>query len=153
VRAAPGPDHEHLANEVRLGSPTTGLAVQQGRALVCDDLSAALAYDIARATDTRVEEMRGYARVGRMGARTDPDLEVGYSEPRVSRLVERFRAVASTPLIARRRAFGAITLFYARPRVFSAAEVDLARIFAEQAGLAIENARLHAEVEQRMGEK
>ena len=64
----------------------------------------------------------------------------------------RFRAVASTPLIARGRAFGAITLFYAQPRAFSVAEVDLARIFAEQAALAIENARLHAEVEQRMRE-
>ena len=35
---------------------------------------------------------------------------------------------------------------------FSVEEVDLARAFAEQAALAIENARLHAEVEQRMRE-
>jgi GAF domain-containing protein len=150
VRAALGLEEDHLALELRLGSPTTGLAVQQGRTLVCHDLSQALAYDITRAADTQLEEMGGYARVVRMGARVDPDLDTSNSEPRVRRLASRLRAVAATPLIARGRAFGAITLFYAQPRAFSVAEVDLARSFAEQAALAIENARLHAEVEQRM---
>jgi GAF domain-containing protein len=65
-------------------------------------------------------------------------------------LVDRFRAVICTPLIERGRAFGALTLFYADAHPFSAEEVDLARTFAEQAALAIENARLHADVEQRM---
>jgi GAF domain-containing protein len=152
ARAALGLDQTTLASEVRVGSPTTGLAVQQGRTLVCYDLMAALADDVTSSADTRLEEMGGYGRVVRMGARTDPDLEVGLPKPRVRGLAAQFRAVASTPLIARGRAFGAITLFYTAARVFSAEEVDLARSFAEQAALAIENARLHAEVEQRMVE-
>jgi GAF domain-containing protein len=151
VRAALGLERDNLATEVRVGSPTTGLAVQQGRTLVCYDLTAALAYDVTRAADTHVEELEGYGRIVRMGARTDPDLETG-TEPRVRRLVDRFRAVACTPLVARGRAFGAITLFYAEPRTFSAEEVDLARAFAEQATLAIENARLHTEAGHRMRE-
>ena len=75
VRAAFGLERDHLAREVRVGSPTTGLAVQQGRTLVCHDLSAALAYDVSSASDTQLEDMGGYARVVRMAARTDPDLK------------------------------------------------------------------------------
>ncbi|HEV7663432.1 MAG TPA: GAF domain-containing sensor histidine kinase [Chloroflexota bacterium] len=152
ARAAHGLDHDVLAAEVRVGSPTTGLAVQQGRTLVCHDLQAALAENVTRSSDTRLEEMAGYGRVVHMGARTDPDLEVGLREPRVRRLAGRFHAVISTPLIARGRAFGALTLFYAQPHNFSVEQVDLARAFAQQAALAIENARLHADVEQRMRE-
>src|SRR5207302_2289286 len=70
----------------------------------------------------------------------------------VRRRVARSRAVAATPLIARGRVFGALALYYAQPRKFSAEEVDLARTFAEQAALAIENAWLLAEVQQRMRE-
>jgi GAF domain-containing protein len=152
VRAAQGLERDNLALEVRVGSPTTGLAVEQGRTLVCQDLQAALAADVTSAAETRLEDMVSFARIVRLGARTDPDLEPGFPEPRVLRLVDRFRSVMSTPLIARGRAFGAITLFYAQPRVFSSEEVDLARSFAEQATLAIENARLHAEAEHRMRE-
>jgi GAF domain-containing protein len=86
-----------------------------------------------------------------MGAQTDPDLEPN-AQPRVRRLVNRFRAVVATPLVARGDSFGALSLFYSQPRVFSDEEVDLASTFAQQATLAIENARLHVEAEQRMRE-
>jgi len=152
ARAWLGVDREDLAMEVRIGSPTTGLAVQQGRTLVCEDLAAALSEQLQRASETQVQDDTGFARILRMGAQTDPDLERGEPGPRVRRLVGRFRAVAATPLIARGRVFGAIALYYAQPRKFSAEEVDLARTFAEQAALAIENAWLLAEVQQRMRE-
>ena len=152
ARAWLGLDPDALAREIRLGSPTTGLAVQEGRALVCEDLSAAVREELAHASDTRVEEDDGFGRVVRLGAQTDPDLEPGQARPRIRRLIERVRAVASTPLLARGRGFGALALYYAEPRTFSAEEVDLARAFAEQAAQAIETARLHAEVERRMYE-
>jgi GAF domain-containing protein len=152
VRAALGLETDHLAMQVRVGSPTTGLAVQRSRTLVCSDLAAALADDITPASATQLEEHAWFARIVRMGARTDADLELSQTQPRVRRLVERFRALLSTPLSARGRVFGAITLFYAEPRDFSVEEVDLARAFAEQATLAIENARLHAESDSRMRE-
>src|SRR5919199_2297644 len=152
ARASIGLERDKLASEVRVGSPTTGLAVQQQRTLVCEDLTAALSEAISRASDTRVEEAAGFGRIVRMGAQTDPDLEVGQPRPRVRQLVERFRAVVATPLISRGRVFGAITLYYPEPRPFSAEEVGLARTFADQATQAIENARLHAELEQRARE-
>jgi GAF domain-containing protein len=152
ARAWLGLEPDSLAREVRIGSPTTGLAVQLARTLVCEDLAASVSDDVTRAADTRLEEADGFARVVRLGPQTDPDLEPGRTRPRVRGLIDRLRAVASMPLIARGRVFGAITLYYAAPRTFSVEEVDLARTFAEQATQAIESARLHAEVERRMHE-
>ncbi len=151
VRAAHGMEQSELAVEIRVGSPTTGLAVGEGRTYVCYDLLEALADDLARASESVLAQHDGYGRVVRMGARLDPDLEPT-SEPRVRRLTARFRAVVATPLVVRGRSFGALSLFYSQPRVFSDEEVDLAATFAQQATLAIENARLHAEAEQRMRE-
>jgi GAF domain-containing protein len=150
VRAAHGLEQGELALELRVGSPTTGLAVRQGRTLVCYDLLAALD-DSLRAADTRLVEHGDYGRIERLGSQTDPDLEPT-AEPRVRRLVSRFRGVIATPLMARGRTFGALTLFYSEPRAFSNEEVGLAATFAQQAQLAIENARLHREAEQRMRE-
>ncbi|HEY3058393.1 MAG TPA: GAF domain-containing protein [Chloroflexota bacterium] len=151
VRAAHGMEQSELALEIRVGSPTTGLSVGQSRTLVCYDLLEALTDDTSRASDSVLAEHNGYGRVVRMGARLDPDLEPTV-EPRVRRLTARFRAVIATPLVVRGRSFGALSLFYGQPRVFSDEEVDLAATFAQQATLAIENARLHAEAEQRMRE-
>jgi GAF domain-containing protein len=151
VRATHGMEQSELALEIRVGSPTTGLAVSQGRTVVCYDLVDALSDDVARASDTVLAEHNGYGRIVRMGAQTDPDLEPT-AQPRVRRLTTKFRAVVATPLVARGRSFGALSLFYSQPRVFSDEEVDLAGTFAQQATLAIENARLHAEAEQRMRE-
>lgn len=150
VRAAHGLEQGELALELRVGSPTTGLAVSQGRTLVCYDLVEALT-DNLPAAQTRLVEHEAYGRVTRLGAQTDPDLEPTV-QPRVRRLVNRFRGVIATPLVARGRTFGALTLFYQDARIFSDEEVALAGTFAQQAQLAIENARLHREAEQRMRE-
>ncbi|MBV9577057.1 MAG: GAF domain-containing sensor histidine kinase [Chloroflexi bacterium] len=152
ARASTGMDDDSLAPQVRIGSPTTGLAVEQGRTLVCDDLVLALSEDLTRASDTVLVEASGFARVVRLGSQTDPDLEPRTSRPRVRRLADRFRAVAATPLVVPGRVLGAITLYYTEPRTFSTEDVALARAFAEQATQAIENARLHTELEQRMHE-
>ena len=149
VRASIGLSAEQLASEVRVGSPTTGLAVQKSRTLVCWDLTEALGHPSLRAADTVLEDFGTYERVVRLGPRTDPDLEPDSPIPRVQRLAVQFRALIATPLVARGRTLGAITLFHAEPHRFSAEEVDLVNAFAQQLSLAIENARLHAEAEQR----
>ena len=152
ARASMGMDLDALAPQVRIGSPMTGLAVEQGRTLVCHDLASALRDDLTHSSETLLDEDDGFARVIRLPARTDPDLERGHPHPRVRRLVNRFRAEAATPLVVPGRMFGAITLYYSEPRSFSAEDVALARAFAEQATQAIENSRLHSEIEQRMHE-
>jgi len=53
------------------------------------------------------------------------------------------RTLLSVPLVIADETYGALALFYARARAFTADEVDLAVAFADQAALAIENARLH----------
>src|SRR5207245_7681954 len=55
ARAWLGVDRDDLAMEVRIGSPTTGLAVQQGRTLVCEDLPAALSEQL-HASETQLQE-------------------------------------------------------------------------------------------------
>ena len=101
ARASLGLEPGNLAREVRIGSPTTGLAVQQGRTLVCEDLARAIADELTHASDTLLQEAAGYARVVRLGAQTDPDLEPGETRPRVRRLVTSIGAVVATPLVAR----------------------------------------------------
>jgi GAF domain-containing protein len=152
ARASMGMDNESLAPRVRIGSPTTGLAVQQRRTLVCDDLRAALSEELTHSSQTLLEEADGFARVVRLASRTDPDLDRGAGRPRVRRLADRFRAVVATPLHGPTRVFGAIALYYREPRTFTAEDVALARAFADQATQAIENSRLHTELEQRMHE-
>ncbi len=152
ARASMGMDTESLAPQIRIGSPTTGLAVLQHRTLVCDDLRAALSEEITGSSQTVLEEADGFARVVRLASRTDPDLDRGQGRPRARRLADRFRAVVATPLRGPNRAFGAIALYYREPRSFTGEDVALARAFADQASQAIENSRLHTEIEQRMHE-
>jgi GAF domain-containing protein len=152
ARAWVGLEPDRLARQVRVGTPTSGLAVQQARTLVCEDLAAAATEPLTGVADTRVDEDDGFGRLVRFGAQADLELEPGHDLPGVRYAVDPLRSVASTPLIARGRIFGAIALYYAQPRRFSVEEVDLARMFAEQATQAIESARLHAELQRRMHE-
>lgn len=54
-----------------------------------------------------------------------------------------FQAVLAIPLMTPTRIYGALVYYYPQPREFSEEEIQLASSFAEQAALAIENARLH----------
>src|SRR5262249_36903797 len=67
ARAWVGLESDRLAREVRVGSPTTGLAVQQARTLVCEDLAAAATEELTRApASSRVDETDGFARLVRI---------------------------------------------------------------------------------------
>jgi PAS domain S-box-containing protein len=58
-----------------------------------------------------------------------------------------FRSYLSVPIVVRDDVYGAMSLFYERRRQFSAEEIDLAMTLADQAALAIENARLRVQAE------
>jgi len=60
--------------------------------------------------------------------------------------------VLAVPLIARRKIVGVLNLFAQPGRHFSAAEIRLIRSFANQAAAALENARLHDIVKNKMHE-
>ncbi|RME74992.1 MAG: GAF domain-containing protein [Chloroflexi bacterium] len=76
----------------------------------------------------------------------------------LEKIAHRYRAVLAVPLIIRTHPaapadiYGGITLHYVQPRQFSQEEIDLAVAFADQAALAIENARLRAQAEQSAAE-
>ncbi len=58
-----------------------------------------------------------------------------------------FRSYLSVPIVVRDEVYGAMSLFYDRRHEFSAEEIDLATTLADQAALAIENARLRVHAE------
>jgi GAF domain-containing protein/CheY-like chemotaxis protein len=62
------------------------------------------------------------------------------------------RAMMGVPLIVRDRVFGALALADRTGRAFAAEDTRLAETFADQAALALENARLYAETTRRQRE-
>ena len=63
---------------------------------------------------------------------------------------EGWRACAAAPLLRENKALGAIIVSRAEPRPFSTKEVALLRTFADQAVIAIENARLFNETKEAL---
>jgi signal transduction histidine kinase len=63
-----------------------------------------------------------------------------------------FRSALSAPMLREGEPVGAIGVTRAEVRPFSEAEIDLLRTFADQAVIALENARLFSELQQRTGE-
>ena len=65
---------------------------------------------------------------------------------------EGYRAVLSVPLLVGERALGALVTYRDDPGPFSGRQVELLQAFADQAALALENARLYEESERRRRE-
>ena len=63
-----------------------------------------------------------------------------------------FGSYLSVPLIVNDKVYGAISIFYNKPREFSDEEIKLAVAFSDQAALAIENARLQQAEQNRQRE-
>ena len=62
--------------------------------------------------------------------------------------MRQFQAVLGLPLIAQDVIYGGLAFYYQQPQTFSDEEINLATIFADQAALAIQNARLRDNAEQ-----
>jgi len=123
VQASRGLDPDYIAMKIPVGRGTTGRAVQECRPV----------------TETIAGPLRlSGAHRARMGTQWQAQLE---------HLTRRYRALLAVPLVVKDQVYGAITLYYREPREFSNEEIGLAVAFADQAALAIENARLH-QVEQ-----
>ena len=74
----------------------------------------------------------------------DPD----YARPDAQKLMG-LRAALGVPLVREGRVFGVVTLFCTTPRAFTDRQIALVETFADQAVIAIENARLLSELRQR----
>ena len=73
-------------------------------------------------------------------------------EPEVADSLRMFRTVLSVPMLRDRRPLGAITVARRVVRPFTAKQIDVLKIFADQAVIAIENARLFTELQERTQE-
>jgi signal transduction histidine kinase/putative methionine-R-sulfoxide reductase with GAF domain len=73
-------------------------------------------------------------------------------QPGLRKLARRFAAlyqsVLAVPLLQKEEVYGALALYYQATRHFTEEEVNLAVTFADQAALAIENARLREQAEE-----
>lgn len=75
--------------------------------------------------------------------------QFGLQQPElVAHLSERCRAVLAVPIIVKNEPYGSIALYYAVPQELTEESISLAVAFADQAALAIENARLRTQAEQ-----
>jgi signal transduction histidine kinase len=84
-----------------------------------------------------------------------PDLQSEWDEyPESSDIARRlgYHTTLAVPLVGAGEAVGAITLRRSEVRPFTDRQIELLQIFAEQAVIAIENARLFAEVQARIRE-
>ena len=70
-------------------------------------------------------------------------------EVRASLEISQIRAILAVPLTVKEQVIGALGLLDARGRVFTEDDVRLAQAFADQAAVALENARLYADAERR----
>jgi signal transduction histidine kinase len=67
--------------------------------------------------------------------------------PLLDDMVARIKTLLAVPLAIKDEIYGAVGLYFCLPRAFSDEEIDLALAFADQAALAIENARLRERAE------
>jgi signal transduction histidine kinase len=144
ARASYGVALDELPTRQRIGSPISGLAVSRRRAAVCPDLLAGLETPPDQPPAVVIEESPSYIRC----VKVVDEFDTPETLARIRHVAQHHRSMMSVPLLVRDIVYGALTLFYPLPREFADEEIRLALAFADQAGLAIENARLHTQTQQ-----
>lgn len=69
-----------------------------------------------------------------------------------AKIIRRYRAAMAAPLIVRDEPYGSILLYYDEPQVFNDQQRDIVSTLADQAALAVENARLMQSEQERRSE-
>jgi len=111
--------------------------------------------ELARGTPLRKGDqgILGQLPIGRQAVQV-PDITVdSYSSPISDALIQAgYRAVVAVPLIREDHLIGALTMNRKTPGEFAPETMDLLQTFATQSALAIQNARLFREIEQKSRE-
>jgi two-component system nitrate/nitrite sensor histidine kinase NarX len=115
--ASRGLPEDYQKLRIPVGNMVTGRAVQRREPAALADISSA------------GETLRGFLQ--------EPGTPTGWQEG-VKWVAENFRAVLSVPIQTADRVFGALTLYYDRPRYHTDEEISLAVTFADQAALVLE---------------
>jgi signal transduction histidine kinase len=143
TRASYGVALDEVPTRQRIGSPISGLAVSLRRASACPDLLAGLETPPDQPLTVVLQDTPTHIRC----VKVVDEFDTPESLARLRRLAQHHRSILSVPLIVRDTVYGALTLFYRLPREFSGDDIRLPLAFADQAALAIENARLHAQTQ------
>src|SRR5262249_17959968 len=134
---------------------TTLLGAASTRVSVADPVARVLRTEGGFSFDPQVEQVvtevpvipYGEGLTGRIAESAKPDfiLDTG-NEPRLRNrrlsTVAGLRGFAGLPLIADDRIVGVLALFFREPRQFTAEERELIALLADQAAIAIRNARM-----------
>jgi PAS domain S-box-containing protein len=139
-------DGEHLVNVAN---------AHRDRALELDYRAGSAGLAVPRATSTSISAT--VIRTGRpLRADVTPTVMVSLSEEELRPLVAKLdvHSYAVVPIRARGAAIGSLSVVRNRPgRGYTEDDITLLQDLADRAGLAIENARLYAHLEQRVGER
>jgi PAS domain S-box-containing protein len=146
--------HLIVEQAVRLMDATSGTCFLWEEASQQLVPQAWIGYDDWRAhTPHSLEDgLAGHVARRREGAVTTDYFTEPYADRRVLGRMQ-IRAAMGEPLLYHERLIGAVTLDYAHRREdFTPGERDLLRVFATQAAIAIENARLYAAAQQALAD-
>jgi signal transduction histidine kinase len=80
------------------------------------------------------------------GASSDGELALDGQTKATRPWADLYRGLLAVPIIVADEVYGGLALYYSEPRQFPREEIELAAAFADQIGLAIENARLRDQV-------
>ncbi len=128
----------------RRQGPDEALAVHASRGLPADPTEMP-DFPLAPRVAGRGTWMRQPVTVVDLGAVLPDFGDSLESRPRLGGLC---RALLAVPVVIQKEVYGGLELYYSAPWEFSGEEVRLALAFADQAALAIQNARLRVQVEQ-----
>ena len=148
TRASSGMNGRYAGARLPLASTTVGLAFTNRRPAAVYDVPAAYAVAPRQSDGLPEFEDRG----SHLQVRYLPPLGSGPRERQQQSFAASYRGFLAVPLVAREKAYGALTLNYHEPRPFSEEEIVLALAFADQASIAIENAGLHEQAAQQTRE-
>jgi signal transduction histidine kinase len=135
---------DHIAVEAGqlLDSDTSAIYRLEGPGLALRVLTARGAYAGQVTAESLPRELAQALLEGRPWS--VPDLSAAPSED----LAACSRALLAVPLRVAGELYGGLVLFYSEARPFTGDDVNLAVAFADQAALAVENARLHEQAQQ-----
>lgn len=131
----------------RFDSMRHGLMIRTARGLKPDHTAQsfiplnnedALSKSFAELQPVYIEDIAEYARTSALPASLRQWLD---------RISADFQTILVVPLVIKGKAYGGLALFYHHMQTFAANRIELAVLFSDQAALAIENARLQAEIE------
>lgn len=130
IQAAYGLDEDYVLNvQIPVGDAAVGKVVLTRQPMAIPDMAKVIP------EANKVIEQRN-----------DP-VRAAFLE-RLRKLVLQYRGLLVVPLIVKGEPYGGIALYYTKPREHTNEDIDLAVTFGIQAALAIENTRLHSQLEE-----